>query len=273
MTTRTSDRPRKYTLPAPAPVSQRLASRPPHCRRARPRHGTPLAPGKPGLSLDLPPEFSPTPLKPGEPDPRLPALMASPRATLSRSVSGTAQNVERVEQFDVDATAMAHALVDNGVRLLALDFDLTLVNLHTYGVWLDGAMDLRPHLRPLFRSLIPAVQQQGIFVSVVTFSGQTDLIRECLAYAAGSTELAATIIIRGEDSSWERASVARDEERYGIGKQQHIQSCCEEIERRCGHRPSGREGEHPPVVCALRCPLFTAACMRMRVPASATNGQ
>ena len=174
---------------------------------------------------------------------RLPALMASPRASLGRSVGGPAHSEGRVEQFDADATAMAQALVDRGVRLLALDFDLTLVNVHTNGAWGDGPTDLRPHLRPLFRSLIPAVQQQDIFVSVVTFSGQTDLIRECLAYVVGSAENAAAIVIRGGDSSWERAPVTHGEEgRYGLGKQQHMRSCCEEIERRCGHRPSGQEG-------------------------------
>ncbi len=174
--------------------------------------------------------------------------------------------------FDADATAMAQALLDRGVRLLALDFDKTLVNLHTEGAWGEGSADLRPHLRPLFRSLIPAVQQQGIFVSVVTFSGQTDLIRECLAYVAGSAENAASIIIRGEDSSWERASVAHGEERYGLGKQQHMRSCCEEIERQSGQRPSGREGEPTPLVCTLmRPPLLPLT--RVHAFARATSAQ
>lgn len=191
---------------------------------------------------------------------RLPALMASPRASLGRSVGGPAHSEGRVEQFDADATAMARVLVDRGVRLLALDFDLTLVNLHTNGVWADGSTELRPHLRPLFRSLIPAVQQQGIFVSVVTFSGQTDLIRECLAYVVGSAESAATIVVRGEDSSWERASFSHGEERYALGKQQHLRSCCEEIERRCGHRPSGREGELDSCLCPDAIAICCSLC-------------
>jgi hypothetical protein len=217
--------------------------------RRRPRHGTPLAPGKPGLSLHLPaPEFSPTPSKPGEPDPRLPALMASPRATLSRCVGPALPEEEGVERFGADAAAMAHALADRGVRLLALDFDLTLVNLHTNGTWMAGWSDLREHLRPLFCALIPAVQRQGIFVSVVTFSGQTDLIRDCLTHAAGTAEHAAAIIVRGEDGSWERGATANGEGRQGFGKQHHVRSCCDEIERLSGHRPAGSEGEqqqHP----------------------------
>ena len=193
--------------------------------------------------------------------------MASPRASLGRSVGAPPCSEERQEQFDADAAAMAQALLDRGVRLLALDFDLTLVNLHTEGAWREGSKDLRPHLRPLFRSLIPAVQQQGIFVSVVTFSGQTDLIRECLAYVAGSAEKAARIIIRGEDGSWNRASVAHGEERYGCDKQQHIRSCCEEIERQCGHRPSGQEGEPlPPCLCLCLCPGATATASSDETP-------
>ena len=190
--------------------------------------------------------------------------MASPRASLGRSVGGPACCEERQEQFDADATAMAQALLDRGVRLLALDFDLTLVNLHTEGAWMEGSTDLRPHLRPLFRSLIPAVQQQGIFVSVVTFSGQTDLIRECLAYVAGSAEKAASIIIRGGDSSWKRAPVADGEEKHSFGKQQHMRSCCDEIERQCGHRPSGREGEPFPRPCV--CPAAAATASSDEIP-------
>ena len=144
------------------------------------------------------------------------------------------------------------------MRLLALDFDLTLVNVHTNGTWTAGATELRDSLRPLFCSLIPAVQQQGIFVSVVTFSGQTDLIRECLAHAAGSAERAADIIVRGEDGSWERSpspAPGEDGSRKGpalallladdaaaLGKQQHLRSCCDEVARRSGHRPTCSEG-------------------------------
>jgi hypothetical protein len=129
------------------------------------------------------------------------------------------------------------------VRLLALDFDLTLVSIHTNGTWTAGAAELRDSLRPLFCSLIPAVQQQGIFVSVVTFSGQTDLIQECLAHAAGSAERAAAIIVRGEDGSWDRTPGPGDpDSKLVLGKQQHLRSCCDEVERQSGHRPASSEG-------------------------------
>ena len=76
------------------------------------------------LSLSLPaPDFSPTPLKP-ELNPHWPALMASPRATVSRCVGPATISPrgpeEGTQRFSVDAAAMAQALVDRGVRSAAL---------------------------------------------------------------------------------------------------------------------------------------------------------
>ena len=96
--------------------------------RRRARHGAPLAPGKQnpalGLSLSLPaPDFSPIPLKP-ELNPHWPALMASPRATVSRCVGAATISPrdpdEGVQRFSVDAAAMAQSLVDRGVILFLI---------------------------------------------------------------------------------------------------------------------------------------------------------
>eukprot|EP00594_Rhizosolenia_setigera_P002908 CAMPEP_0178942174 /NCGR_PEP_ID=MMETSP0789-20121207/1835_1 /TAXON_ID=3005 /ORGANISM="Rhizosolenia setigera, Strain CCMP 1694" /LENGTH=191 /DNA_ID=CAMNT_0020621529 /DNA_START=24 /DNA_END=599 /DNA_ORIENTATION=+ len=66
------------------------------------------------------------------------------------------------------------------VKLLAIDFDLTMINRHTGGRWKDSPQALAKHVRPLFKELIPLANEFGIMISIVTFSSQVDLIRRSL---------------------------------------------------------------------------------------------
>ena len=60
---------------------------------------------------------------------------------------------------------------------MALDFDATLVDLHTGGQWRGTASDLQRHVRPEMTCLIRACHHHGIHVAIATFSTQTDLLR------------------------------------------------------------------------------------------------
>lgn len=63
-----------------------------------------------------------------------------------------------------------------GIRVLAIDFDNTLLAIHTNGMWMKSAVALSNYVRPVFRSLIPKLLQCGIYVAIVSFSCQVELM-------------------------------------------------------------------------------------------------
>jgi hypothetical protein len=110
------------------------------------------------------------------------------------------------------------------VNLIAIDFDQTLIDKHTFGVYPGTAHDLIPYVRPIFIEFIKAALQCGtIHIVIVTFSKQSELIRSLLEHIFG-IEMASQIVIRGNDKSW-------NYDGYGtkVGKQSHIASAVEEI--------------------------------------------
>lgn len=109
-----------------------------------------------------------------------------------------------------------------GINFLALDFDLTLISEHTGGHWRGTVPDLALKVRPFFRILVPMVIENGIAVSIVTFSGQIQIISAVLQ--SEFPAVASRIVIRGADKSWEyRGSGSRE------GKQAHMASAAEEL--------------------------------------------
>mmetsp|Transcript_17129 Transcript_17129/g.22623 ORF Transcript_17129/g.22623 Transcript_17129/m.22623 type:complete len:186 (+) Transcript_17129:255-812(+) len=118
--------------------------------------------------------------------------------------------------------AITKKLKDQGINFLALDFDLTVLDVHTGGRWLGQAADLTPHIRPLFRHLIPQAIDAGIFTAIVTFSPQVHMIAAVLNEAfPGKGD---QIPIRGEDGSWEYEGSGST-----AGKQAHMASAVEEL--------------------------------------------
>jgi len=128
------------------------------------------------------------------------------------------------ETSPVDAAILR--LKEIGVNLLAIDFDHTILSVHTGGRWQDSLEALLPHVRPEFRQLIPAALANDIQVAIVTFTPQIRLVRGVLDTLLGM-DLAQQVPIRGNDRSWQyngKGSTA--------GKQAHIASAVEEIETR-----------------------------------------
>ena len=69
------------------------------------------------------------------------------------------------------------------IKMVAFDFDCTIVNIHTGGQWIDSAEKLAEFVRPCFRELLPALLKcDDMYVCVVTFSPQEELIREVLRF-------------------------------------------------------------------------------------------
>ena len=79
--------------------------------------------------------------------------------------------------------------MNRGIRLVAIDFDMTLLDKHTGGHWYKSAEDLRCCIRPVFLRLIPALVKKGLAVAIVSFSPQVGLIKNLLALAFPTIKL------------------------------------------------------------------------------------
>jgi hypothetical protein len=71
-----------------------------------------------------------------------------------------------------DFVDIINALRRINIRLLAVDFDLTLIEMHTRGNWAGSAQALVSRGRPYLKQLIEEALRTGLYVSIVTFSPQ-----------------------------------------------------------------------------------------------------
>lgn len=83
------------------------------------------------------------------------------------------ENKQKVER-------LVDAILSKGIKLLALDFDLTFIGIHTHGEWHSSVEELTTHVRPCMRDLLQHAQQKGLFVAIVTFHPLRWLIRELI---------------------------------------------------------------------------------------------
>ncbi len=94
---------------------------------------------------------------------------------------GEGQFKDRLSADDMrDAKKIIELIVSKGIRVLALDFDKTIVDVHTAGYWRQGTMKLAEHVRPCFEALIRAALPTDLHLCVVTYSMQPSLIRDVL---------------------------------------------------------------------------------------------
>lgn len=128
--------------------------------------------------------------------------------------------------YSTAITSAIMKLKEVGINFLALDFDQTILDIHTGGRWKGTLEELYPHIRPVFAQLIQASQENDIQVAVVTFSAQTRFVRGVLEHIVG-TEAAQRIPIRGGDRSWQYKGGGSHD-----GKQPHMASAVEELETR-----------------------------------------
>ncbi|KAM7436603.1 hypothetical protein ABFA07_013620 [Porites harrisoni] len=123
-------------------------------------------------------------------------------------------------------SSMVQRLVSLSVKLIAVDFDLTIINIHTHGSWQFTSKALVSRVRPTFKHfLTAALKCSDLHVAVVTQSPQVSLVREVLEKALPDCDTS-VIHIRGSDGKWKELKGVSKE-----GKQQHIESVLRQIEK------------------------------------------
>ena len=99
-------------------------------------------------------------------------------------------------------SSMVQKLISLGIKLVAVDFDLTIINVHTRGCWQFSSKSLLSRVRPsIKRFLSAALSSNEIYVAVVTQSPQVSLVREVIEQALPDCNTS-RIHIRGTDGKW-----------------------------------------------------------------------
>mmetsp|Transcript_38092 Transcript_38092/g.77527 ORF Transcript_38092/g.77527 Transcript_38092/m.77527 type:complete len:242 (-) Transcript_38092:1048-1773(-) len=108
------------------------------------------------------------------------------------------------------------------INFIAIDFDQTIINIHTGGKWTGNGTDLAQHVRPIFKHFINAASAADMKLAVVTFSPQVGYVSEVMKMHF--PRFADTIVIRGRDGSWKYQGAGSHS-----GKQGHMASAVEEL--------------------------------------------
>ncbi|XP_033747488.1 uncharacterized protein LOC117332620 [Pecten maximus] len=113
-------------------------------------------------------------------------------------------------------------LEKKGIRLLAVDFDETLISIHSGGCWKDSAEKLSQHVRPCVRDLMEEALQRNVNVCIVTYFTQPWIIREMLKL----------VFKRDVEKIYVQANTAefREKNKHQIlGKEAHLAAVCTEL--------------------------------------------
>ncbi len=166
----------------------------------------------------------------------------------------------------LQTTLLVASMRRAGVRLLVLDFDQTLVSLHTHGKWSGPGYELGKHVRPFFLELVPVALRKGLAVSVATLSPQRRVVQHALAEAFGPT-VARQILVRCLDGSWTPALECEIPESWRHcsrrGKAEHVLSVVSKIYA-ARSESGGEEGLiEPGNVCIIDDDVMTVKQARL----------
>ena len=118
-----------------------------------------------------------------QPPQRHPLAFAACEGNSNQEARGDSQRTKKgsqpFESTDKVQTIVRH-LKHTGVKMVAIDFDQTLIDIHTEGMWWRDPESIAPFIRPQFRRLLRALTQNNISVAIVSFSSQADVIRAAL---------------------------------------------------------------------------------------------
>ncbi|XP_052228415.1 uncharacterized protein LOC127842749 [Dreissena polymorpha] len=123
---------------------------------------------------------------------------------------------------EVGVALLATAMQKKGIKLVAVDFDQTLINFHSGGVWKDSVDKLVPSVRQCIRDLIQTCLDRDINVCIVTFFMQSWVIKELLQ----------KLFRRNADRILVQANTASFREKHSnefLGKEAHIASILTEL--------------------------------------------
>ena len=109
-------------------------------------------------------------------------------------------------------------LTEKDIKVLTIDFDQTLVMVHTGGQWQSTYQALSDAVRQFFVELITQALLKKFHVAIVTFSFQINLIKKVLSHTYGE-EMGNKIKVYG----WYPKCYKE------IGKQGHIETCLNDI--------------------------------------------
>ena len=121
-----------------------------------------------------------------------------------------------------------------GINVVAVDFDQTILDVHTGGRWTGSVHELAEHVRSEFRLLLQACCEHDIQVAIVTFSGQTKIVQGVIETIVGLEYMTTHVAIRARDRSWTYRGSGSLER-----KQPYIASAVEELE----HKKQARLGD------------------------------
>lgn len=76
------------------------------------------------------------------------------------------------------AQQVIQCCVERQIKVVAFDFDLTMVSVHTQGLWERSVEELLVYVQPWAKTLIEVLLDSSkVFMAVVTFSSQPKMIR------------------------------------------------------------------------------------------------
>lgn len=104
-------------------------------------------------------------------------------------------------------------LIRAGIKMVAVDFDLTILNIHTHGFWQFTGKMLATRVRPCFKHFLSEALNSNLHVAVVTHSPQADLVREVLELSLPDCDTR-MIEIRGADGKWKEVRGVTKEGRF-----------------------------------------------------------
>jgi len=99
------------------------------------------------------------------------------------------------------ALCLVH-IISAGTKLVAFDFDQTVVDVHTGGRWKRSGEELASHVRRDFACVIARCLEDevGVFVAIATFSAQKDLIASVLHETIPTKRAKDVPIFGGDDN-------------------------------------------------------------------------
>ena len=92
----------------------------------------------------------------------------------------TSRAERRVRESQLLERVVGSMVANETVSVVVLDFDKTLIDIHTKSRWGSTARELERHVRPVFRALVPLLLRRNIIVGIATLSCQEALIRELM---------------------------------------------------------------------------------------------
>lgn len=118
--------------------------------------------------------------------------------TNENNSSNCSESIEKMDKY----SSMVQKLLSLSIKLVAVDFDKTIINIHTRGSWQFTSKSLVSRVRPSFKQFFTAVlNTSGLHVAVVTHSSQIPLIREVLEQALPDCDTS-RIHYRGKGGEW-----------------------------------------------------------------------